>query len=95
MGHGAGRRDRGQGGSCRREDEGGGADRAPAEADHGPAAVRGQEAGEVRSDLSADWLVTVVCSLVHAAAAEVQAGRLDAAEAPDLLTTTVLATVRA
>ncbi|WP_329385715.1 TetR/AcrR family transcriptional regulator [Streptomyces sp. NBC_01351] len=56
--------------------------------------VRGQEAGELRSDLSADWLVTVVYSLVHAAAAEVQAGRLDPSDAPDVLTSTVLAAVR-
>ncbi|MFD3697641.1 TetR/AcrR family transcriptional regulator [Streptomyces sp. NPDC058646] len=53
--------------------------------------LRGQETGELRSDLSADWLVTVVYSLVHAAAAEVQAGRMEAAEAPEVLTSTVLA----
>ncbi|MFE2287034.1 TetR/AcrR family transcriptional regulator [Streptomyces sp. NPDC059443] len=54
---------------------------------------RGRESGEVRSDLSADWLVTVVYSLVHAAAAEVQAGRMSAEEAPEALTATVLAAV--
>ncbi|WP_272257721.1 TetR/AcrR family transcriptional regulator [Streptomyces xanthophaeus] len=53
--------------------------------------LRGQEAGELRSDQSADWLVTVVYSLVHAAAAEVQAGRMDPADAPEVLTSTVLA----
>lgn len=57
--------------------------------------VRGQEAGELRSDQSADWLVTVVYSLVHAAAAEVQAGRMDPADAPEILTSTVLAAVTA
>ncbi|WP_030710936.1 TetR/AcrR family transcriptional regulator [Streptomyces sp. NRRL F-2580] len=56
--------------------------------------VAGQEAGDVRTDLSADWLVTVVYSLVHAAAAEVQAGRMDAADAPEVLTSTVLAALR-
>ncbi|MEU9372938.1 TetR/AcrR family transcriptional regulator [Streptomyces sp. NPDC048255] len=55
--------------------------------------LRGQEAGELRSDLSADWLVTVVYSLVHAAAAEVQAGRMDPEDAPEVLTSTVLAAV--
>ncbi|WP_405709100.1 TetR/AcrR family transcriptional regulator [Streptomyces xanthophaeus] len=53
--------------------------------------LRGQEAGELRSDQSADWLVTVVYSLVHAAAAEVQAGRMDPADAPEVLPSTVLA----
>lgn len=56
---------------------------------------RGREGGELRTDLSADWLVTVVYSLVHAAAAEVQAGRMDPAEAPEILTATVLAAVTA
>lgn len=56
---------------------------------------RGREGGEVRSDLSVDWLVTVVYSLVHAAAAEVQAGRMSAEEAPEALTATVLAAVAA
>ncbi|MCJ0870751.1 TetR/AcrR family transcriptional regulator [Streptomyces sp. AP-93] len=56
---------------------------------------RGRESGELRADLSADWLVTVVYSLVHAAAAEVQAGRMTAAEAPEILTSTVLAAVTA
>ncbi|WP_330296358.1 TetR/AcrR family transcriptional regulator [Streptomyces sp. NBC_00503] len=54
---------------------------------------RGREGGEVRSDLSVDWLVAVVYSLVHAAAAEVQAGRMSAEEAPEALTATVLAAV--
>lgn len=56
---------------------------------------RGRESGELRTDLSADWLVTVVYTLVHAAAAEVQAGRMAPAEAPEILTATVLAAVTA
>ncbi len=56
---------------------------------------RGRESGELRADLSADWLVTVVYSLVHAAAAEVQAGRMAPDEAPEILTATVLAAVTA
>lgn len=57
--------------------------------------VRGQQDGGVRADLTADWLVTVVYSLVHAAAAEVQAGRLDPEDAPEVLTATVLSAVAA
>ncbi|MFE9562192.1 TetR/AcrR family transcriptional regulator [Streptomyces sp. NPDC006487] len=56
---------------------------------------RGRESGELRADLSADWLVTVVYSLVHAAAAEVQAGRMAPDDAPEILTATVLAAVTA
>lgn len=56
---------------------------------------RGRESGELRADLSADWLVTVVYSLVHAAAAEVQAGRMAPAEAPEILTATVRAAITA
>ncbi|WP_126641378.1 hypothetical protein [Embleya hyalina] len=54
----------------------------------------GRTAGTIRADLPADWLVTVLYSLVHAAAAEVQAGRLTAEAAPEVLTTTILAAVR-
>ncbi|MCX4778340.1 TetR/AcrR family transcriptional regulator [Streptomyces sp. NBC_01264] len=56
---------------------------------------RGRDSGEVRADLPADWLVTVVYNLVHAAAAEVQAGRMTPVEAPEILTATVLAAVSA
>ncbi|MEV7443423.1 hypothetical protein AB0O22_20185 [Streptomyces sp. NPDC091204] len=56
--------------------------------------LAGQKVGDLRTDLSADWLVTVVYSLVHAAAAEVQAGRMDPADAPEVLTSTVLAALR-
>ncbi|MEV8535121.1 TetR/AcrR family transcriptional regulator [Streptomyces sp. NPDC051211] len=52
--------------------------------------LRGRESAEIRSDQPADWQVTVVYSLVHAAAAEVQAGRMPAEAAADTLTATVL-----
>ncbi|MEU8133714.1 TetR/AcrR family transcriptional regulator [Streptodolium elevatio] len=56
--------------------------------------LRGRRDGVFRDDVPATWLVTVLYSLVHAAAAEMQAGRLSSREAPDLLVTTVLATWR-
>ncbi|MCX5417646.1 TetR/AcrR family transcriptional regulator [Streptomyces sp. NBC_00059] len=56
--------------------------------------LRGQQEDAIRRDLSADWLVTVVYQLMHAAAGEVQAGRLTSAAAPDVLTATVLAALR-
>lgn len=56
--------------------------------------LRGRRDGVFRDDVPATWLVTVLYSLVHAAAAEMQAGRLTSEEAPDLLVTTVLGTWR-
>jgi AcrR family transcriptional regulator len=50
---------------------------------------RGQRDGVFRTDLPADWLVATFHSLIHAAADEVRAGRLDADEAPGVLTTTL------
>ncbi|MGW3864162.1 TetR/AcrR family transcriptional regulator [Streptomyces sp. NPDC005047] len=57
--------------------------------------LRGQQGGAIRKDLSADWLVTVVYQLMHAAAGEVRSERLTSAAAPDVLTATVLAALRA
>ncbi|GAB2873446.1 hypothetical protein [Streptomyces mayteni] len=37
--------------------------------------LRGQERGTIRAGLPAEWLVSVYYSLIHTAAAEVQAGR--------------------
>lgn len=51
----------------------------------------GQAGGIFRTDLPADWLVTVVFSLTHAAADQVNAGRLASEQVPGLLTGTVLA----
>ncbi|MEO3749641.1 TetR/AcrR family transcriptional regulator [Streptomyces sp. B6B3] len=56
--------------------------------------LRGQAEGTIRDDLPADWLVTVYYHLIHAAAAEAQAGRLSADTVPDLLTATLLPAVR-
>ncbi|WP_433376346.1 TetR/AcrR family transcriptional regulator [Streptosporangium sp. CA-115845] len=55
--------------------------------------VRGRREGVIRDDLPEDWLVTVFYSLLHAAALEVDAGRLPADAAADTLTTTLLSTL--
>jgi AcrR family transcriptional regulator len=52
--------------------------------------TRGQELGRFRDDLPADWFVTVVLSLVHASAEEVEEGRLAADDAGRYLVTTIL-----
>jgi AcrR family transcriptional regulator len=51
---------------------------------------RGRADGSVRDDVPRTWLVTTIYSLVHAAAEEVEAGRLDPADAPDVLEATLL-----
>jgi AcrR family transcriptional regulator len=56
--------------------------------------TRGQAQGAIRDDLPVQWLVTVFYSLIHAAAAEVQARRLPAEAAPDVLADTLLAALR-
>ncbi|MER7503372.1 TetR/AcrR family transcriptional regulator [Nonomuraea pusilla] len=52
--------------------------------------ARGQEQGVFRTDLPADWMITAVFSLVHAAADEADSGRLAPEAVPDLLRATVL-----
>jgi AcrR family transcriptional regulator len=52
---------------------------------------RGQAEGGFRTDLPLDWLVTTVYSLTHAAADDVNAGRLDAADTARILRSTLLA----
>jgi TetR/AcrR family transcriptional regulator, mexCD-oprJ operon repressor len=46
---------------------------------------RGRREGSFRTDVSAEWLVACSYALIHAAADEVRAGRLDAASAPNVL----------
>ena len=53
--------------------------------------ARGQDEGDFRTDLPRPWLVATFYSLMHAAAEEVDAGRLDPAQAGDALATTILA----
>jgi TetR/AcrR family transcriptional regulator, mexCD-oprJ operon repressor len=57
--------------------------------------ARGQQEGEFRTDLPRPWLVATFYSLMHAAAEEVDAGRLDAAQAGGVLATTILAALAA
>jgi len=50
---------------------------------------RGRRQGAFRKDLSTDWLVTSFFALLHACGDEVRSGRMDAAKAPAVLTTSV------
>jgi TetR/AcrR family transcriptional regulator, mexCD-oprJ operon repressor len=52
---------------------------------------RGRREGTFRSDLPTSWLVTTYYTMVHGAGREVVEGRLDAADAPRLLSATLLA----
>jgi TetR/AcrR family transcriptional repressor of mexCD-oprJ operon len=52
--------------------------------------VRGRSAGEFRTDLSVEWLVTTVYGLLHTAADEVSADRLTIEEAGENLEITLL-----
>ncbi|WP_431907254.1 TetR/AcrR family transcriptional regulator [Nonomuraea jabiensis] len=52
--------------------------------------VRGQRAGEFRTDLPPGWLVTTFFSIIHSAAQEREAGRLAPEEVEQVLTRTML-----
>ncbi|PXY32576.1 TetR/AcrR family transcriptional regulator [Prauserella muralis] len=52
---------------------------------------RGRQAGVFRGDLPLDWLVASCYAVVHAAADEVNAGRIRAGDAPGVVAPTVLA----
>lgn len=51
---------------------------------------RGRREGAFRTDLSEQWLVTTMHALMHAAAAEVMAERLDEADAGPAIATTLI-----
>ncbi|RFU37446.1 TetR/AcrR family transcriptional regulator [Actinomadura logoneensis] len=55
---------------------------------------RGRADGAFRTDLDTDWLVTTVYALLHAAADEVAAGKLDRGRAAGVLRTTLLSVLR-
>jgi AcrR family transcriptional regulator len=57
--------------------------------------ARGQREGDFRADLPRPWLVATFYSVLHGAAEEVDAGRLDPTKAPEILTATLLATFTA
>ena len=52
---------------------------------------RGQAEGAFRSDLPASWLVGTMHSVMHGAADEINAGRLDPADAGAIISATLLA----
>ena len=52
---------------------------------------QGQRAGTFRRDMPRQWLITTTYSLMHAAAEDTAAGRLDAGDAAGLITATLLA----
>ena len=52
---------------------------------------QGQRAGTFRRDMPQQWLITTTYSLMHAAAEDTAAGRLDADDAAGLITATLLA----
>ena len=51
----------------------------------------GQRAGAFRRDMPRQWLITATYSLMHAAAEDTAAGRLEAGDAAGLITATLLA----
>jgi TetR/AcrR family transcriptional repressor of mexCD-oprJ operon len=53
----------------------------------------GQRSGAFRSDLSADWLMATFHAVLHAAANEIDAHRLERADASRIITSTMLATL--
>lgn len=52
---------------------------------------RGQVEGVLRDDLPTEWMVSSAHHLIHGAAADVRAGRIDETDAPRLITSTVVA----
>jgi TetR/AcrR family transcriptional repressor of mexCD-oprJ operon len=56
--------------------------------------ARGQKAGELRTDAPRSWLVATYYALLHAAAEEVNAGRLRASAAGPMLADTITAALR-
>lgn len=53
--------------------------------------ARGRRAGTFRTDLPEQWLITTAFSLMHAAAEDTTAGRIDPGDAAGLITATLLA----
>ena len=51
---------------------------------------RGQAVGAFRTDLPTTWMVATFYSVLHGAADEITAGRLDSDSAADLITSTIL-----
>jgi AcrR family transcriptional regulator len=60
-----------------------------------PLIERGQRAGTFRSDIPAQWHLSMLLALIHAASGELQAKRFPAAEIEPALVTTVLGALSA
>jgi AcrR family transcriptional regulator len=58
-----------------------------------PLIERGQQDGTFRADVPAAWHLSMVLALIHAASAELQAGRVTEQDAEDALLATVLGAV--
>jgi TetR/AcrR family transcriptional repressor of mexCD-oprJ operon len=56
---------------------------------------RGRDEGAFRADLPLPWLVSLAMNVMHAAAAEVTAGRLTSGQAPSVVAATLLAALTA
>jgi AcrR family transcriptional regulator len=56
---------------------------------------RGRDTGAFRADLPVPWLVSLAMNVMHAAAAEVSAGRLTSDQAPSVVAGTLLAALTA
>lgn len=52
---------------------------------------RGQQAGAFRTDLTVSWLTGLSMTVMHAAAADVSAGRMPAGDVPAVVTATLVA----
>jgi AcrR family transcriptional regulator len=55
---------------------------------------RGQRDGTIRGDLDVAWLTTCFTAILHAAAGEVRAGRLDELDADRVVTASILSLMR-
>ncbi|TML06370.1 MAG: TetR/AcrR family transcriptional regulator [Actinobacteria bacterium] len=55
-----------------------------------PLVRRGQHSGAFRADVPADWHLSMLIALIHAASAEVRAGRVDDHDAEAAVTATVI-----
>jgi hypothetical protein len=60
-----------------------------------PLIRRGQESGDFRADVPASWHLAALIAILHAASAEVRAGRVDEADAERVVLATVLGAVAA
>jgi AcrR family transcriptional regulator len=60
-----------------------------------PLIERGQRAGTLRTDVPAQWHLSMLLALIHAASGELQSNRLPAAEIEPALVTTVLGALSA